>query len=81
MVSQLKDETARHFQRMQVDMRSVTPESATLHFQAVRGKDIPTLRTELPTYHEGLQAKMLELDAASRTRLAALQEIASDAAT
>ena len=50
----------------------MTPEAATLHLNTVLGGDIFTLRTELSTYHEGLQAKMLELDAAQHSSLAAL---------
>ena len=49
LVSQLENETARHFQKQQVDMSSLTPEAATLHLQAALGGDIFTIRIELST--------------------------------
>ncbi len=37
MVSQVRDETARHLQQVKLDMTSLTPEAATLHLQGVLG--------------------------------------------
>ena len=81
LVNGLKDDTARHFQKVQLDMTSLTPEAATLHLQGVFGGDIFTLRTELSTYNSELQVKLAELDSSCKNSLAALQVIANDAGT
>ena len=81
LVNNLRDETARHFQNVQLEMTSLTPEAATLHLQGVLGGDIFTLRTELSKYNEELQVKLAELDTSCKTSLAALQVIANDAGT
>ena len=81
LVNQFRDETARHFQKQQVYMSSLTPGAAPIHLQAVHAGDIFKLRTELSTYNEELQAKPITVDAAQQNGLAALQVIAADAAT
>ena len=81
MVNQFLDETARQFQKQQVDMSSLTPEAATLHLQAIHEGDTSTLRTQLSTCNDELQAKLLAVDAAQQNWLAALQVIANDVAS
>ena len=81
MVSQLKDETSRHFQKQQVEIGSMTPEAATVHLNTAFGGDISKLRTELSTCNQELQATLLAVDAAQQNGLAALQVIAAAAVT
>ena len=61
-------------------MGSLTPDAAALQLQEVLAGDLYTLRTDLSSYHEGFQAKMVELDTSCQNSFAALQVIASDAA-
>jgi len=88
LVNNLRDETARHFQKQALDMSAMTPEANTNVLQA-KVLTVETtltaehlrLRTELSTYNDELQAKLLSVDVAQQNRQAALQIIAADTAT
>ena len=66
LVSQLKDESARQFQKRQADMSTLTPEAATMHFQANHLGDMFTLRPQLSTYNGEFEARLLAVDTAQQ---------------
>ena len=88
LVNSLRDETARHFQKQALDMSAMTPEANANVLQAkvftvetTLTAEHLRLRTELSTYNDELQAKLLSVDVAQQNSYATLQIIAADTAT
>ena len=80
MVKQLKDDTTRQFLRQQTELNAKTPGSDTVQLQANHVNDMYVLRTQLSTYNDELQAKLVAVDMAQQNGLAALQILATEAA-